>query len=255
MQACAHIRSTRWRPPAVCDSCSPMASRSPSPRRQSLNSRRPPIRSATCAPPRPLVRASGGGGRRKAAASRLMRWPTVMGPARLAPRPGANVANAKQGDAGRILADGTCQATGRAASGPLIVDGVRASATIGSPRLAALREFLSKVGVPDGLKAFGYAASDIPRLAAGAMPQVRIRSGAMACAHVFSLIRPPPSPPRRRCRPRLALGSSVSPATCSAALAIAGGGPRAFVHPGALDDPVLGQCARPSRPLRAHFPL
>jgi hypothetical protein len=37
----------------------------------------------------------------------------------------------------------------------------------------ALRAFLHKVHVPNGLQALGYTAADVPALAAGAMPQVR----------------------------------------------------------------------------------
>ncbi|KAJ1645794.1 hypothetical protein LPJ64_002636 [Coemansia asiatica] len=56
---------------------------------------------------------------------------------------GADVTNAKSEDAGRVLAD-------------------------------ALRRFLEKLGVPDGISAFGYSASDIDALVESILPQHRV---------------------------------------------------------------------------------
>ena len=51
--------------------------------------------------------------------------------------------------------------------------GERHESTLLACATPALREFLHTVGVPNGLAAFGYTASDIPDLVAGALPQAR----------------------------------------------------------------------------------
>ena len=56
---------------------------------------------------------------------------------------GANVAGAKEEDAGRILAD-------------------------------RIVWFMDRLGVPNGLKAVGYTSSDIPKLVEGTLPQHRV---------------------------------------------------------------------------------
>ncbi len=56
---------------------------------------------------------------------------------------GADVTRAKEGDAGRILAD-------------------------------RIRWFMERLGVPNGLKAVGYSSADIPSLVAGTVPQHRV---------------------------------------------------------------------------------
>jgi len=56
---------------------------------------------------------------------------------------GVDTSNVKSSDAGKVLAD-------------------------------ALRKFLNKVGVPNGIKALGYSSSDIPALVKGALPQQRL---------------------------------------------------------------------------------
>jgi hydroxyacid-oxoacid transhydrogenase len=56
---------------------------------------------------------------------------------------GANVAGAKEGDAGRILADRVVW-------------------------------FMERLGVPNGLKAVGYTSADIPKLVEATLPQHRV---------------------------------------------------------------------------------
>ena len=136
--------------------------------------------------------------------------------------PGADVSRAKAADAGKILADGTGspRQAGEAAltRALLLSDGLTdGSGCRGHAAWShtALRKFLQSVYVPDGLSALGYAASDIPDLVAGALPQVG--TGALPA------IRATAQRLLSRMHVRLAWAGAAAAATGPAAVAGPGG--------------------------------